>query len=480
MGALIRAAGFIERVGRSVAAPFVKDAGAPGWRWFWPTGQGDMGPPGSWQMNRNPVADPSTLAAFSAVYACVNRIAGDLAKLPIRIVELADNGEQRDLVNDPFEVLLRRPNDYQTRVDFIQSLMSATLLMGDGYAYMPRNGRNEPRELHCLDPRTTQPRIGADGSVFYSTAANKLAGLPNGAIIPARDIIHHRLPFSAAFPLRGITPIYAAASSGSLGLRILQQSQQFYANMARPSGMLSTEQNLAPESAKELGDAWNANYREGGSGKTAVLPNGLKWQAITMDATDSQLIEQLRFSIEDVARAFGVPVFLIGDTSKVTYRNSEQLARAYLQNTLGYHLEALQERFNLAFDFGNKHRLIFDLDALLKTDIDARFAAYEKALRSGFSINEIRALEGYGPKKGGEEPMVQMQMVPLSIAVENAKNPPAPAPAAAPVAAPADDPAEDPADDPNADKDFEPDDDDEIDDVEAGAITAQVAALLGV
>lgn len=475
------------------ADPPIAAKDAPGARWLWPTGggigAGDMGPPGTWQRNLNPTSDPSVLVAFSAVYACVQRIASDMGKLPIRIVEINKRtGEQIDLTEDPFEKLMRQPNGYQTRVDFVQTLMCSTLLQGNGVAWMRRNGRNEPIELHPWDWRQVEPRIAVDGSIHYKLGPNKFAGFENGFIAPARDIIHHRMPMAASYPLHGVTPIYAAAASGSLGLRVLQQSQQFFGNMARPSGVLSTEQNIDQTSAADIRARWRENYREGGVGDTAILPNGLKWQSITLSAIDAQLIEQLRFSVEDVCRVFMVPTFLVGDTSKVTYRNSEQLARAYLQNCLGYHVEALQERFNLSFDFGTRFKVMFDLDALLKTELDQRFGAYQKALQSGvLTINEARALEGYGPVKGGDEPMIQSQNVPLSIAVENAKNPPAPQPAiAGPGAAdpPAEDPAQDPAQDP-ADKDLDIDDELELDeerdvDLDPAVITARVAELMGV
>lgn len=470
------------------AEPPIASKDAPGARWYWPTtgGAGDMGPPGTWQRNLNPTSDPSILVAFSAVYACVQRIASDMGKLPIRIVEINQRTrEEIDLNEDPFETLMRQPNAYQTRVDFIQTLMCSTLLQGNGIAWMRRNGRNEPVELHPWDWRTVEPRIGEDGSIFYKLGPNKLAGFNNGFVAPARDVIHHRMPMASAYPLHGVTPIYAAAASGSLGLRVLQQSQQFFGNMARPSGVLSSEANIDETTAGDIRKRWRENYREGGIGDTAVLGFGLKWQSVTLSAIDAQLIEQLRFSVEDVCRVFMVPTFLVGDTSKVTYRNSEQLARAYLQNCLGYHVEALQERLNLSFDFGTRFKIMFDLDALLKTELDQRFGAYQKALQSGvLTINEARALEGYGPVDGGDEPMIQSQNIPLSIAVENAKNPPTPTPAL-PAPAAEDPPAEPaPADD-AADKDFDVEDLDELDDekdvdLDPAVITARVAELMGV
>lgn len=431
MGALVAAAQLTERLGARLAQLLRKDAYSGTGQWYWPpSGNGDRGPPGTWQRNLNAVHDPSALVAFSAVYSCVNVISGDLAKLPPRIMQVMPTGEEKELLNDPYEVVLRMPNHYQSGVDFIQLLMLSTLISGNGYAYMRRNGRNEVSELHPLDPRRTWPNVAPDGSVYYTTGQNVLAGIKDGAVIPARDIVHHRLPMSAGYPLVGVTPIYAAASSSAMGIRILQNSQALFQNMSRPSGQLTTDLPLAEDQAVKVATRFEQQYSDGNIGKTFVAGSGLKWAPITINAVDSQLIEQLRWSVEDVARVFRVPPFLLGDSSKVTYRNSEQLGRAYLAGCLGYHVQALQERLNLAFDFGNRFKVQFDLDALLKTEIDTRYTAYQSGLSAGWlTVNEVRALEGYAPVKGGNENMMQSQNQPLSVLVDNAKNPkPLPAP----------------------------------------------------
>ena len=109
----------------------------------------------------------------------------------------------------------------------------------------------------------------------------------------------------------------------------------------------------------------------------------------------------------------------------VKERNSEQLARAYLTGCLSYHIEALEERFERAFEFPADYEIKFDLSALLRTEIDVRYTAYTQSLNAGWqTINEVRANEGLEPVDGGDEPHLQMQYVPLS----KINDPPAPAP----------------------------------------------------
>lgn len=405
---------FFSRV-MSALAVLRAGPGGPMAQWFWPTGHGDRGPPGSWQMNRNHQAMGQELIAFSAVYACINTIAADIAKLPVQVFSVdLTNGAQTERRTDYYVQLMNAPNQYQTLADFLYGFVQSYLMQGNTYAFVRRNSRDEISELHVLNPYRVQPLVAGDGSIYYRCSQDYLAGITPGQIVPERDMIHHRLPLLPGYPLIGVTPIFAAAASSAVGLKILQNSQTFFANSSRPSGMLSTDKPVMDDKAARIKQEWDEAYRGDQYGKIAILSNGFKWEPLTITAQDAQLIDQLRWAVEDVARVFRVPPFMLGDMQKVSYRNTEQLSRMYLNGCLASHVAALEQRFTRAFEFGPGFSFQFDLSALLRTEIDVRFGAYEKALNAGWqSINDVRSQEGMPPVKGGEVPRVQMQYVPI-------------------------------------------------------------------
>lgn len=409
---------------------------------YWPSnGNGDRGPPGAWQMNIDEGARTPELVAFSAVYACTTIISGDIAKMPVQTFRIdRDTGARELLRGDYYAALMREPNGYQTAADFMQLFMLSVLLQGNGYAFARRDPRGRISELHVLDPRTTRPYVDTDtGEVYYKVGANALAGLSGDATIHERDIVHHRLPLLPAYPLVGVTPVFAAAASSAVGLHILRNSQSFFGNASRPAGVLTAPGKLSKDTADRLKEDWDNNYSGQRYGKTAVLPEGLKWEPLTITAQDAQLIEQLRWSVEDVGRVFRVPPFMLGDTAKATYRNSEALGRAYLTGCLGYHLEVLEQRFRRAFELPANMELRFDLSTLLRAEIDVRYAAYQTALQSAWTtINEVRAQEGLSPVEGGDEPHIQMQYIRLSDSGKTSAAPSPFTPPPAPVP-PADD-----------------------------------------
>jgi HK97 family phage portal protein len=423
---------FVERV--ALRAGFRRSVPG-GVTWMWPGGfnNGDRGPPGTWQRNLNSNYLGQELIAFSAVYACINNIAADVSKLPAMVYAVdTRTGAKTPQREDYYVQLMNAPNGYQTHSDFMYAFVQSYLFQGNTYAYCKRNRRDEITSMHVLNPYRTTPLIADDGAIYYRCTEDFLAGLAPGQVVPARDMIHHRLPLLPGYSLIGVTPIFAAAASSAVGLKILQNSQQFFAQNARPSGMLVSDVKIADPEAARLKQEWDAAYSGAGIGKTALLSGGLKWEPLTITAQDAQLIEQLRWSVEDVGRVFRVPSFMLGDTSKVSYRNTEQLVRAYLTNCLDYHIKAIEERFQAAFEFDSGYEFKLDLSAMLRTEIDVRYQAYQQALNSGWqSINEVRAQEGLEPIDGGEVPRVQMQYVPIDREVVP-QAPPIPQPGAGP------------------------------------------------
>jgi len=402
--------------------------------------------PGSWQKGLDNVASPLVLT-FSVVYACVAIISGDVAKLGCSVYRRGDDGASTEATTHPLYRLLQRPNDYQTSVDFWQSWMISTLLAGNAYIFVQYDNRMVPVQWHVLDPRAVSVLVSEDGSVFYRCNMNYLAGVDSqGLVLTQRDMIHHRM-MCLAHPLVGVTPLYASANAAMLGAAMMSNSKTFFSNASRPSGVLTAPGKIDKETATRLKSDWEENTRSGNIGRVSVLGSGLEWRPLTINATDAQLIEQLRYTIEDVARAFRVPGFMLGDLTKVTYKNSEQLSRTYYSGCLQYHLESIEDRIDNFFALSRDLEVEFDIEALLRTDMDVRYSAYQQALNSSWmALNEVRKKEGLPRLEGGDEPMVQMQYRPLSQAVKEPPEPTAPGGSSPPP--PNDEPAAPPADEP--------------------------------
>jgi HK97 family phage portal protein len=399
---------------------------------------------GAWQQGLNSAAAAGPLLlANSAVFACTNVISSDIAVLPVQILRDSVGSSREPHYNHPAWGLMQNPNFFQTSLQFIQHYMASKLVHGNTFVLLMRDARYVVNEMFVLNPTRVQPLVADDGSIFYRIGRDVLSGVGD-ITVPARDILHDRMISIGGHPLVGVSPLFAAGMSAMMAGRMELASEQFFANMSRTSGILIAPGKIDPVVARKLQAEWEQNYSGKGLGRTAVLTNGLDYKPMTVNAADSEIIAQLRWTVENIARVYNVPGHKIGEMNKATYRNSEQMSRDYVRNCLGYHIRSFEQCFQKALGIGAGVYLEFDLSDLYRMEADLRYAAYDTALKGGWmTINEVRAKEDMPPVAGGDMPRVQMQSVPLALADALAAatidaKPAAPAPApAAPAPAPA-------------------------------------------
>jgi HK97 family phage portal protein len=391
---------------------------------------------------------PRTLLAFSAVFSCVTGIATDISKLRIKLVEEDDNDICTELEVSPFLGVLRKPNRYQNRIQFLAQWIISKLLYGNAYAIKERDQRGVVVALYLLDAQRVKPMVAEDGGVYYELAADHLAGLQKTVTVPASEIIHDRWN-CLWHPLVGISPIYACGVSATMGNRIQANSTTFFNNMSRPSGQLTAPGTIAPDTAIRLKTEFENNFSGSKIGRLLVAGDGLHYEPMTIPAEQAQLIEQLKWTVEDVARCFHYPLFKLGGALPPA-TSIEALNQAYYTDCLQGLIESLELSLDEGLALPVNYYTLVDLDGLLRMDTASRYAATETAIRAGWMApNEARARENMKPVKGGESPMIQQQNFSLAaLAKRDAKDDPfgtapAPAPAAKPDAAANDDDDED-------------------------------------
>lgn len=398
---------------------------------------------GAWQQNQE--ISGETAFSNSAVYACVTLIAQDIAKLCLRLVQHDDEGIWHETTNPAYSPVLRKPNRYQTTQRFIEQWITSKLMAGNTYVLMERDLRGVVRALYVLDPTKVVPLVAPDGAVYYELRRNDLAGLSPEMVdtghvtVPASEIMHDRMlcPFH---PLIGVTPLYACGLAATQGLTIQTTSNKFFSTGASPGGILTAPGAISDETAKRLKDYWETNFTGANVGKVAVVGDGLKYEAMTVNAADAQLIEQLRWTAETVCACYHVPAFLIGVGPPPPFSSVEPMYQQYYSQCIQTHItsceNALDEGLALtATDYGTE----FDIDDLIYMDTATRSKAASEAIGAGaMAPNEARKKYfGLGSVKGGDTPYLQVQNYSLAALDERDKTNPLVAPASPAPAPPA-------------------------------------------
>lgn len=354
------------------------------------------------------------MTANSAVFACISRIATDIAKLRLRLVELTEDGNWVEVKGQsPFWPVIRKPNHFQNRIQFFINWLASKLLYGNTYALKQRDNRGVVVRLYLLNPRCVTPLVTPDGDVYYQLSGDDLSGIPGGLTVPASEIIHDR-GLTLFHPLVGVSPLHAAGMAATQANKIQTNSAKFFENMSRPSGMLTAPGTIDQPTADRLKAHWDENFSGENIGKLAVLGDGLKYEAMTIPAEQSQMMQQLAWTSEDVARCFQVPLYKINSGTMPTAGNVEALESQYYSGCLQVNIEAIEACLDegLGLDQVSERTLgtEFDIDGLLRMDTSALSTALAQQTGAGITkINEARRRLNLPPTEGGDTCYLQQQ-----------------------------------------------------------------------
>ena len=404
---------------------------------------------GGWQ--RGEEINTDTVLSNPTLFACVTLIAGDIAKLRPKLVERDAHGIWSEIESAAFSPVLRKPNAYQSRIDFFEWWMLSKLVHGNLYALKARDGRGVVTALYILDPYRVTPLLAPDGSVFYQLSQDNLARLATSVVVPAREIIHDVM-CPLFHPLCGVSPIYAAGYPALQGMNIRSASDKFFTNGSKPGGVLTAPGAIPQATADRMKTYWDANFSGDNTGKIAVLGDGLKYEAMAMTAEQSRLVDQLHMTDEDIAKCFHMPRHKVGVGPDPTYNNIEALNKMYYSDCLQKHIEKLESKLDEGLELttvpGKTLGVEFDRDALFEMDTAAKSEAAAKAIGAGMSPNEARyRYYDLGPVPGGESPYLQEQNWPLRLLSARELPARAPSPVTPPVPIPT-------ADEPSPDEDM--------------------------
>lgn len=428
-----------RRARRAVAKWIAKEVGLNavdsnrGWFTLFESGETHAG---GWQQDQTLSVDRAF--ANHAVYACPTLIASDVGKICIDLKE-KQKGVWVPIDVPAFSPVLRKPNHYQTRQQFIECWVLSKLLDGNAYVLKVRDARKVVVRLYVLDPNRVTPLVADNGDVYYQLDRDPLSRLPNDIVAaPASEIIHDRME-CLFHPLVGISPLIAANLAAIQGLRIQEHSTAFFKNQSRPGGMLTAPDRISDDTANRLKTEFEKKFSGENRGRLFVGGDGLEFKVIGESAVNSQLVEQLELTARQVCSAFRVPAYMIGVGTPPSYDNVGALWQQYYSQCLQKLYNAIEDLLDDGLALPSLgYRTEFDLGDLMRMDPLMRAEVLEKLGARGYiSPNEGRAEIGRLPVDGGEVPWLQMQNYPITVLAQRSApvEPQQAAPAAASKAA---------------------------------------------
>lgn len=323
----------------------------------------------------------------------IQLISEAVASLDVSVKRI-EAGIETTVPNHPALALLRdEANEWTSGFELIRQLVVDALMLDTGGMAWVNWTNGQAREIIRYRSGLLSFDIDTDtGERFYRIGNDR---------VPARSVIH-------LLPPMGRAPLTLAMEAIGIAVALDRHAGRLFTRGARPSGALKFPKGMGEESVKKARLAWRQTHEgEDTGGQTAILYDGAEFEAFTLASTDAQFLENRRFQIEEIARAFNIPAPMVGDLSRATWSNSEQKGREFLSYTLEpwlLGLEGALRRALLSDDERTTHVIRFDRDDLTRADLATRATVINSLISSRtINPNEGREWLGLTPRDGGDE-----------------------------------------------------------------------------
>lgn len=363
--------------------------------------------------------------SLSAVFGCVRIIAETVSGIPMFVYKLSGGQWLVDDRDELFSLLQLRPNPHMTGVEFWEAILLNLVLRGNGYALIMRNSLGMPIGLYPLAAAQMQPVVLKDGTGWY---VYTLDG--EQTMYAEEDVLHLRIFGNGRV---GLSPLEYGAMAIGIASASDKYAGTFFLRGGKPGGVLRIDRILTPKQREEVRAAFKEVHEGADSAhKLFVLEAGMQYQQVQLAPEALQMIDTRKFSVNDIARFFGVPAFLLNQSE-----GSTSWGTGLEQQMLGFYNLTIRP-YTIRIAAGCRAKLIpleqqrrrkvaYDFDELLAVDMRSKAEYYTKLSANGIMTrNEIREklLLPAAADKHADALTVQSAMVPLSKLGEK---PPAPA-----------------------------------------------------
>ena len=337
-----------------------------------------------------PLAAPA-ITSLPAVVRATQLISADLARLPFHVVD--SDGQ---LVDSPITQLMTRDaSRWQSGYEFRRYITACALESGNGVALIRRDSSGAVAELQPMPTNAVSSEMTEDGVVY------KLAG----TTLSSDQVLHLGCYPDPLRPDWFIGPMDAARAAFNLAA----DQDAAHSALIKSCGKISISHPgaMSDQTVQAIRDAWQTMHSTPeGASRPLILREGMKAEKIS--ESTSNVLESRRFSIQEVARAFGIPPEMLYQQGGGALASQSETARAYVDGALAQWVSAWESEITRKLCRPGEHARL-DVDILLRGNMrDAGMALSKLVLAGIMSGNDARHRLGLPPQEGLDDAKVSM------------------------------------------------------------------------
>ena len=356
-------------------------------------------------------------------FACLKVLSEAVGKLPMKIQQYTPDGGIRVAREHPFyRTLNERPNRHMTASVFWSTMELCRLHYGNAYAWIDTRDPKRP-QLWPLDPTTVQVWYDDACELFDAPDVFYLVSTKKGRVPLSSEEVLHFKSHQTLDGLVGISVREQLASTIQGSTKAQKLINAMYDSGMTAKAVLQYTGSQNDENVKTLVKEVG-NYLKGegknGADKLIPLPVGFGLTPLNMKLADSQFIEIKQYTALQIAAAFGVKPYQVGDYTKSSYASAEAQQLSFLVDTLLYIVKQYEEETGYKTitdaDESNGYHAKLNTAVMLRADQQTQINTLSAAV-SNFLMtpNEAREKLDLPAKEGGDQLLGNGASIPVQF-----------------------------------------------------------------
>ena len=366
----------------------------------------------------NPDEDEKVLSE-ATYFACMKVLSEAIGKLPLKLLRYNEkNGVQTARRHPLYYVLHDRPNPYMTASTFWSTVEYNRNHYGNAYVWI--QGAGKDMRLWIL-PST-------EVEVWYDDA-KILADQPDiyykyrGYTLGSEEILH----FKSSNMLDGLIGVSVQDQlKMTIGGAVKSQKMlnRMYESGFTAKAVLQYTGNLNDENVKAFVQGIET-YAKGGLSEEDIkniipIPLGSQLTPLNVKLGDNQFIEVKQYTALQIASAFGIKPYQIGDYTKSSYASAEAQQLSFYVDTLLYIIKQYEEELSYKLltsdEIEGGYHFKFNVAVILRADLATQINTLSVGVSNFiYTPNEARAMLDLEAKEGGDRLLGNGASIPVEL-----------------------------------------------------------------
>lgn len=358
------------------------------------------------------ISGTKTEALSEATYfACMKVLSEGIGKLPLKLLRhTRDEGIASARDRPMWFTVHDRPNPYMTASTFWSTVEFNRNHYGNAFVWVEGAGRN----LHLWILPNNRVQVWYDDARIISEIPDVYyvySGPDKIYYFGSEEILHFKTS-NTLDGLVGVSVREQLAATIESGAKSQEFLNEMYQNGLTAKAVLQYTGSMNDANVKAFVkgiEEYAAGKLKGEGIKNIIpIPLGSTLQPLNLKLTDSQFLELRQYTALQIASAFGIKPYQIGDYTKSSYSSAEAQQLSFYVDTLLFIVKQYEEELTYKLlnrdDIENGYYFKFNIDVILRADFETKVKTLSTAVNSFLMTpNEARERLDLAHKPGGDK-----------------------------------------------------------------------------